>query len=130
MSKVINKYLCLVLPVMLLLSLTACQNEKKEELTEPTEEPVAEFCVEWSEKIPWADLDGDGTEEYILLEWGDFLNRNWIKRISAYRSTVKVGRTKLLLMPQSITNNLGRSLNMEIMPMKSLWRGSMKREMW
>lgn len=112
MSKSIIKYLCLALSVILLLSLTACQNEKKEEVAEtntgttddkmptsdsgeddsdvvvtpkPTEEQVAEFSDEWSEKISWADLDGDGTEEYILLESGDFLNQNIINgRITMY----------------------------------------------
>jgi len=52
---------------------------------EPTEEPVAEPSDEWSEKIPWGDLDGDGTEEYILLESGDFLGENVVNgRITMY----------------------------------------------
>ena len=52
---------------------------------EPTEEPVAEPSDEWSEKIPWGDLDGDGTEEYILLESGDFLGQNVVNgRITMY----------------------------------------------
>ena len=52
---------------------------------EPTEEPVAEPSDEWSEKIPWGDLDGDGTEEYILLESGDFLGKNVVNgRITVY----------------------------------------------
>lgn len=52
---------------------------------EPTEEPVAELSDEWSEKIPWGDLDGDGTEEYILLESGDFLGQNVVNgRITMY----------------------------------------------
>jgi len=52
---------------------------------EATEEAVEEFSVEWSEKIPWGDLDGDGTEEYILLESGDFLGQNVVNgRITMY----------------------------------------------
>jgi len=52
---------------------------------EPTEEPVVEHSDEWSEKIPWGDLDGDGTEEYILLETGDFLGQNVVGgRITMY----------------------------------------------
>ncbi len=52
---------------------------------EPTEEPVAEPSDEWSEKIPWGDLDGDGIEEYILLESGDFLGQNVVNgRITMY----------------------------------------------
>lgn len=52
---------------------------------EPTEEPVADPSDEWSEKIPWGDLDGDGTEEYILLERGDFLGQNVVNgRITMY----------------------------------------------
>lgn len=52
---------------------------------EPTEEPVAEPSDEWSEKIPWRDLDGDGIEEYILLESGDFLGQNVVNgRITMY----------------------------------------------
>ena len=52
---------------------------------EPTEEPVAEPSDEWSGKIPWRDLDGDGTQEYILLESGDFLGQNVVNgRITMY----------------------------------------------
>ena len=52
---------------------------------EPTEEPAVEHSDEWSEKIPWEDLDGDGTEEYILLETGDFLGQNVVGgRITMY----------------------------------------------
>ena len=52
---------------------------------EPTQEPVAEHSDEWSEKIPWGDLDGDGTQEYILLERGEFLNQNTVGgRITMY----------------------------------------------
>lgn len=52
---------------------------------EPVEEPEAVPSVEWSEKIPWGDLDGDGTEEYILLETGDFLGQNVVGgRITMY----------------------------------------------
>ena len=58
---------------------------------EPTEEPVAELSDEWSEKIPWGDLDGDGTEEYILLESGDFLGQNVVNgRITMYVNDVPV----------------------------------------
>ncbi len=116
MSKLIKKYLCFMLSIILVLSFTACKSEKEEaaegnnatistdtaneetqtseseEITtdvsvtpEPTEEPVAEPGDEWSEKIPWGDLDGDGTEEYILLETGDFLGQNVVNgRITMY----------------------------------------------
>ena len=52
---------------------------------EPTAPPDAENGDEWSKVYPWADLDGDGTEEYILIERGGFLNQNSIYgRITVY----------------------------------------------
>lgn len=119
-----KKYLCLGLSAMMMLSLTACQSERKEALAssmveeagvtltedetltfdhetseaqesivssiedetkESTEEAIKKWDDGWSEKIPWRDLDGDGTEEYILLESGDFLDQNLINgRITMY----------------------------------------------
>ena len=35
-----------------------------------------EISDEWSEVYPWTDLDGDGIEEYVLIERGDFLGLN------------------------------------------------------
>ncbi len=46
------------------------------ETPELTPEPAEESAVEWSQTYPWADLDGDGTEEYILIERGDFRGMN------------------------------------------------------
>ena len=52
---------------------------------EPTASPDAENGDEWSKVYPWADLDGDGTEEYILIERGGFLNQKSIYgRITVY----------------------------------------------
>lgn len=52
---------------------------------EPTAPQDAENGDEWSKVYPWADLDGDGTEEYILIERGGFLNQNTIYgRITVY----------------------------------------------
>jgi len=42
----------------------------------PEATPDAENGDEWSKVYPWADLDGDGTEEYVLVESGDFLGGN------------------------------------------------------
>ena len=43
---------------------------------EPTEAPTSESADHMRLEHPWADLDGDGTEEYILIESGDFFGGN------------------------------------------------------
>lgn len=43
---------------------------------EPTEAPTSELAEHMRLEYPWADLDGDGTEEYILIESGDFFGGN------------------------------------------------------
>ncbi len=43
---------------------------------EPTEAPASEDYDNIRLEYPWTDLDGDGTEEYILVESGDFLGQN------------------------------------------------------
>ena len=59
--------------------------QEPEETPEPTAPQDAENGDEWSKVYPWADLDGDGTEEYILIERGGFLNQNTIYgRITVY----------------------------------------------
>ncbi len=47
-----------------------------EEIKGSSEESAEENPDEWSQTYPWADLDGDGTEEYILVERGDFQGLN------------------------------------------------------
>lgn len=47
-----------------------------ESTPKPTPAPTEENPDEWSQTYPWADLDGDGTEEYILVERGDFQGMN------------------------------------------------------
>ena len=47
-----------------------------QETPEPTPTPTEEITDEWRQTYPWADLDGDGTEEYILVERGDFRGLN------------------------------------------------------
>lgn len=106
MKKVMKKNICCGVSVALMLGITACQNETREVVEESsaiesevmetesevitsdvveTLETTEESGDEWSEKIPWGDLDGDGTEEYLLLEAGDFLNQNQINgRITMY----------------------------------------------
>lgn len=51
-------------------SINLIENEAKDSIEEPSDERC--------EKIPWSDLDEDGTEEYILIECGDFLNQNGV----------------------------------------------------
>ncbi len=47
-----------------------------QETPKPTPEPAEEITDEWSQTYPWTDLDGDGSEEYILVERGDFQGMN------------------------------------------------------
>lgn len=46
------------------------------EVSEDTETTIPEAGDETSRIYPWADLDGDGTEEYILVESGAFFGGN------------------------------------------------------
>ena len=92
---------------------------------EPTEEPVAELSDEWSEKIPWGDLDGDGTEEYILLETGDFLGQNVVNgRITMY---VNDEPSRLLTTPparREISLTMGAFFSLQICSITGICGGT------
>lgn len=47
-----------------------------EEIKGSSEETAEENPDEWSKIYPWEDLDGDGTQEYVLIERGDFGGMN------------------------------------------------------
>lgn len=57
-------------------SVAKAEKQEATVMPEPTSEPAEENPDEWSQTYPWADLDGDGTEEYILIERGDFQGMN------------------------------------------------------
>ncbi len=55
---------------------TEADKQNGQEESGNTEETTDENPDEWSQTYPWADLDGDGTEEYVLIERGDFGGQN------------------------------------------------------
>lgn len=50
--------------------------EAKQQETSEAPEPEIEPVQKESEVYPWEDLDGDGTDEYVLIERGDFGGQN------------------------------------------------------